>query len=70
MMTYVLRHLLRVRTWDKQVAPALFRAQPLITPVGQAVKTLPFHGSNTSSNLVRVIDLQWSWIRILAAVDG
>ena len=40
------------------------------TPIGQVVKTSPFHGENTSSNLVWVIDLQWSRIRILAAVDG
>ncbi|CAL8901063.1 hypothetical protein BPJM79_40064 [Bacillus pumilus] len=26
-------------------------------PVGQAVKTPPFHGGNTGSNPVRVIDL-------------
>ena len=59
-----------MRTWNKQVAPALFRAQSLITPVGQVVKTSLFHSENTSSTLVRVIGLQWSWIRILAAVDG
>ena len=28
------------------------------TPIGQVVKTSPFHGENTSSNLVWVIDLQ------------
>ena len=27
----------------------------LVTPIGQVVKTSPFHGENTSSNLVWVI---------------
>ena len=48
----------------------MFRAQSLITLVGQVVKTSPFHGEITGSTPVRVIGLQWSWIRILAAVDG
>ena len=59
-----------MRTWDKQVATALFRAQSPITLVGQVVKTSPFHGEITGSTPVRVIGLQWSWIRILVAVDG
>ena len=59
-----------MRTWNKQVAPALFRVQSPITLVGQVVKTSPFHVEITGSTPVRVIDLQWSWIRILAAVDG
>ena len=41
-----------------------------MTLVGQVVKTSPFHGEITGSTPVRVIGLQWSWIRILAAVDG
>ena len=52
------------------MAPALFRVQPLITLVGQVVKTSPFHGEITGSTPVRLIGLQWSWIRIIAAVDG
>ena len=34
----------------------------LIRSVGQAVKTLPFHGGNTGSNPVRIIrDLRINW---------
>ena len=33
------------------------RGANLIRPHGQAVKTSPFHGGNTSSNLVGVIEL-------------
>ena len=44
-----------MRTRNKQVATALFRAQSRITPVGQVVKTSLFHSENTSSTLVRVI---------------
>ena len=33
-------------------------AQSPVTPIGQVVKTSPFHGENMSSNLVWVIDLQ------------
>ena len=36
-------------------------AHHLLWPVGQAVKTPPFHGGNTGSNPVRVIlNLIWS----------
>lgn len=33
----------------------------LTRPVGQAVKTPPFHGGNTGSNPVRVIKTKYSW---------
>ena len=33
------------------------RGAYLLRPHGQAVKTSPFHGGNTSSNLVGVIEL-------------
>ena len=34
------------------------RAIPLVTLVGQVVKTPPFHGGNMGSIPIRVIDLQ------------
>ena len=39
----------KLTTWVRFPSPAL------IWPIGQAVKTPPFHGGNTSSILVRVI---------------
>ena len=41
-------------TQKNQNKPITYSDFLTIWPVGQAVKTPPFHGGNTSSNLVRV----------------
>ena len=72
---------------QRTLTPSFVGSNPATstTPVGQVVKTLPFHGSNMGSNPIRVIGqyghtaiavtiisfgLRRSWIRILEAVDS